>query len=118
MTDFAKVYCSYSNDELARLAADISSLTEDAKTALAAEAKKRGLASSDLANLSREQAEYTASVDRQWQELRREDARTLGRRVAIRFALVFVGALLALGWALLATNHQTHPTEPAPATQH
>ena len=118
MTDFAKDYRDYSNDELARLAADISSLTEDAKTAFAAEANRRGLASSDFANLSREQAEYAASVDKQWRELRREDARKLGRRFVFRLALGIVGTLLAIGGAFLATNYQSHPTEPASTSQH
>ncbi|MGA3373571.1 MAG: hypothetical protein ABSC48_17620 [Terracidiphilus sp.] len=118
MTDFAKVYGGYSNDELARLAADISSLTEDAKTALANESKRRGLTPSELAVLAREQSEYTASVNKQWQELRREDVRKLGRRFAIRLALSIAGALLAIGLAYLAANHQTRYTEPASTTQH
>lgn len=118
MADFAKIYSGYSNDELARLAADVSSLTEEAKTAFATEANKRGLTPSELANLSREQAEYTASVNRQWQESRREDARKLGRRFVIRLALGIVGTLLALGWAFLAANHQTRQTEPASTTRH
>ena len=101
MNDFAKVYGGYSDDDLARLYNGISSLTEDAKTALAAEIKKRGLTSADLADLAQEQTEYTTSVDRAWQQERREKAHVIGRRIAIRFAIAVVGTLLALGYALL-----------------
>lgn len=104
MIDFAKLYGRYSDDELVRLYADVSSLTEDAKTAFAAEIKKRGLTSTDLANLAQEQTEFTASVDRAWQQERREKAHVLGRRIAIRFAIAVVGMLLALGYELLTTN--------------
>ena len=104
MNDFAKVYGGYSDDDLARLYNYISSPTEDAKTALAAEIKKRGLTSADLADLAQEQTEYTASVDRAWQEERREKTHDVGRKLAIRLAIIVVSALLALGYTVL-----THP---------
>ncbi len=118
MNNFGEVYSGYTDDELARLSSDAASLTEDAKVALAAEAKKRGLAPSDFERLSREQAEHTANVEEQWRELRREDARKLGRRFVMRFVFVILGTLLALGWALLSTNHQSPVRDQPPASQH
>ncbi|HEY2466818.1 MAG TPA: hypothetical protein VGI45_03105 [Terracidiphilus sp.] len=117
MEDFAKVYRSRSDAELARLYYDVSSLGEPATAALAFEIRQRGLTPHVLATLSRLHAQSTVRVDKDPQQQGRETTRTVEQRKTVGFAMLLVGSLLVFGLTLLPSWNQTPHPQPAAVSQ-
>jgi hypothetical protein len=95
MQDFSETYRAASDDELARLHGQIDSLTEQARDSLRLEIARRKLSGDDLSRLREQLAEHAESVNQEWKESRKADASRMGKRFAIRVALMIAGAILA-----------------------
>lgn len=89
-SDFGVIYAQKTPDELLRLAADKSSLTPEAQSALEAELLKRGIAARDAIGSLRQQAEPPAEA----QPFRPLGAKLKTALMALAFFAVMIGGFV------------------------
>jgi len=96
--EFAATYLNFSDVELGTLHAQLESLTGDARTALTAEIRRRGLSDAQLARLYSSELRHEAKFDQRQKEHRKFVSSFFLRGSPKQFLyfVLFVAAVLAV----------------------
>lgn len=92
----AAIYTSYSNEEVAALAAESATLTDSARAALEEEIRRRGMTGTQLQRLHEKELHRESRFDQKERIRRRKTALNLLTQGDPKGTIVFVIILLAL----------------------
>jgi hypothetical protein len=104
--ELLQTYRDFSDDEIASLHAQIDSLTNDARAALALEIQRRGMSNAQMSKLRASELRREAKFDRRQKEHRKRVAFHFIGGEPDWFFWVLLGVLVAAAFFALVSSHR------------